>query len=163
MLSQVEQNLGRKPQAASADAGYWSEANATDESVAGIDLHIATGRDKREQAIETVSEPPPVLATAKEAMRHKLRTEAGRSIYKMRKAIVEPVFGQIKEQRSFRRFSLRVWTMFAVSGNWCAWRPICSSCSAPDGLHRPPEQRERPFQRIGTGHDPKSHQKPHRK
>jgi len=52
--------------------------------------------------------------------------------------------------------------MFAVSGNWCAWRPICSSCSAPDGLHRPPEQRERPFQRIGTGHDPKSHQKPHR-
>ena len=43
----------------------------------------------------------------KEAMRHKLRTEAGRSIYKMRKAIVEPVFGQIKEQRGFRRFSLR--------------------------------------------------------
>jgi hypothetical protein len=29
--------------------------------VAGIDLHIATGRDKREQAIETVSEPPPVF------------------------------------------------------------------------------------------------------
>jgi len=28
---------------------------------AGIDLHIATGRDKREQAIETVSEPPPVF------------------------------------------------------------------------------------------------------
>ena len=40
-------------------------------------------------------------------MRHKLRTEAGRSIYKMRKAIVEPVFGQIKERRGFRRFSLR--------------------------------------------------------
>ena len=107
MLSQVEQNLGRKPQAASADAGYWSEANATDESVAGIDLHIATGRDKREQTIEIESEPPSVQATAKEAMRHKLRTEAGRSIYKMRKAIVEPVFGQIKEQRGFRRFSLR--------------------------------------------------------
>jgi len=28
-------------------------------------------------------------------------------VYKMRKAIVEPVFGQIKEQRGFRRFSLR--------------------------------------------------------
>lgn len=39
MLGQVEENLGRKPQAASADAGYWSEANATDESVAGIDPH----------------------------------------------------------------------------------------------------------------------------
>ncbi len=92
---------------ARAVAGYWSEVNATDECVAGIDLHIATGRDKREQTIETASEPPPHQATAKEAMRHKLRTEAGRSIYKMQKAIVEPVFGQIKEQRGFRRFSLR--------------------------------------------------------
>ena len=124
MLSQVEQNLGRKPQAASADAGYWSEANATDESVAGIDLHIATGRDKREQTIEIESEPPSVQATAKEAMRHKLRTEAGRSIYKMRKAIVEPVFGQIKEQRGFRRFSLRglenvrhEWKMVCLASN----------------------------------------------
>jgi len=40
-------------------------------------------------------------------MREKLQTEAGRTVYKMRKAIVEPVFGQIKEQRGFRRFSLR--------------------------------------------------------
>jgi len=46
MLKQVEQNLGRKPQAASADAGYFSEANVTDESAAGIGLHIATGREK---------------------------------------------------------------------------------------------------------------------
>jgi hypothetical protein len=107
MLDQVKENLNRKPDSASADAGYWSEANATDESVAGIDLHIATGRDKHGETIETASEPPPVQATAKEAMRHKLHTEAGRSIYKMRKAIVEPVFGQIKEQRGFRRFSLR--------------------------------------------------------
>jgi hypothetical protein len=50
---------------------------------------------------------PPHQAMVKEAMGHKLRTEAGRSIYKMRKAIVEPVFGQIKERRGFRRFSLR--------------------------------------------------------
>ncbi|HEY1254477.1 MAG TPA: IS1182 family transposase, partial [Terracidiphilus sp.] len=124
MLGQVKQNMGRYPEAASADAGYWSEANATDESVAGIDLHIATGREKHEQTIETVSEPPPEQATAKEAMRHKLRTESGRSIYKMRKAIVEPVFGQIKEQRGFRRFSLRgldnvrhEWKMVCLASN----------------------------------------------
>lgn len=107
MLGQVKENLGRKPEAASADAGYWSEANATDESLAGIDLHIATGREKHEETIEPANEPPPGEVTAKEVMRHKLRTEAGRSIYKMRKAIVEPVFGQIKERRGFRRFSLR--------------------------------------------------------
>ena len=80
VLGQVKLNLGRSPEAASADAGYWSEANATDESVAGIDLHIATGREKHEETIGTTAEPPPVQATAKEAMRHKLRTEAGRSI-----------------------------------------------------------------------------------
>ncbi len=107
MLDQVKQNLGRKPDAASADAGYWSKANVTDESVAGIDLHIATGRDKHEKTIETATEPPSDQATAREVMCHRLRTEAGRSIYKMRKAIVEPVFGQIKERRGFRRFSLR--------------------------------------------------------
>src|SRR5208282_3004495 len=77
MLGQVKENLGRKPEAASADAGYWSEANATDESVAGIDLHIATGREKHEETIEPANEPPPGEVTAKEVMRHKLRTEAG--------------------------------------------------------------------------------------
>jgi hypothetical protein len=124
MLDQVKQNMGRKPQAASADAGYWSEANATGESVAGVDLHIATGRDKRERNIEATSEPPPAQATAKEKMRHKLRTGAGRDVYKMRKAIVEPVFGQIKEQRGFRRFSLRgldnvrrEWKMVCLAAN----------------------------------------------
>jgi transposase len=106
MLDQVKQNMGRKPDSASADAGYWSEANVMDESVAGIDLHIATGRDRHGE-IETASQPPPDEATAKQVMQHKLRTEAGRAVYKMRKAIVEPVFGQIKEGRGFRRFSLR--------------------------------------------------------
>jgi len=121
MLQQVEQNLGRKPQAASADTGYWSEDNATDESVAGIDLHIATGRDKHEEVAAMASGPPPDGVTAKEAMRHKLRTEAGRAVYKMRKAIVEPVFGQIKEQRGFRRFSLR-----GLNHVRCEWKLVCA-------------------------------------
>jgi hypothetical protein len=57
-------------------------------------------------------------------MRNKPRTEAGGSIYKMRKAIVEPVFGQIKERRGFRRFSLRglenvrhEWKMVCLASN----------------------------------------------
>jgi len=47
-----------------------------------IDLHIATGREKHGQNIETASEPPPGEVTAKKAMRHKLSTKAGQSIYK---------------------------------------------------------------------------------
>jgi hypothetical protein len=159
MLGQVEENLGRKPDAASADAGYWSEANATDESVAGIDLHIATGRDKQEQTIEKNSEPPPVHATAKEAMRQKLRTEAGRSIYKMRKAIVEPVFGQIKERRGFRRFSLRgldnvrrEWKLVCLASNLLklfgsGWTPQAARTAD-----------EKPFRHLNASDDPKSHQ-----
>ena len=107
MLKQVEANMGCKPDLVSADAGYWSQANATDQTVAGIDLHLATGRMKHDQTMTTASGGPPESVTPRQAMQHKLRTEAGRAVYKRRKTIVELVFGQIKEQRSFRRFSLR--------------------------------------------------------
>lgn len=49
-------------------------------------------------------------------MRARLQSVAGRAVYKMRKAIVEPVFGQIKERRGFRRFSLR--GLEKVSAEW---------------------------------------------
>ena len=107
MIAQMVMNLEQKPEKVSADTGYFSEANVTDESVKDVDLYVATGRDKHGAAVETNSNPPPADASVKEAMHHKLRTAAGRDVYKMRKAIVEPVFGQIKEQRGFRRFSLR--------------------------------------------------------
>ena len=40
-------------------------------------------------------------------MRTKLKQGGYRSRYRLRKQTVEPVFGQIKEQRGFRRISLR--------------------------------------------------------
>ena len=40
-------------------------------------------------------------------MARKLSTKRGRAHYARRKVIVEPVFGQTKEARGFRRFSLR--------------------------------------------------------
>jgi transposase len=107
MIAQIGTNVEQKPQKVSADTGYFSEANVTDEQVKDVDLYVATGRDKHGVAVEASSDPTPPGASPKEAMREKLRTEAGRTVYKMRKAIVEPVFGQIKEQRGFRRFSLR--------------------------------------------------------
>ena len=96
MIERVKANTGCKPEAVSADAGYWSEDNVGNEHVDGIDLYIATGRQKHGGKVEPASGPPPEEASLKQAMQHKLRTEAGHSIYKMRKAIVEPVFGQIK-------------------------------------------------------------------
>jgi transposase len=124
MIEKVEANTERKPEAVSADAGYWSEANVSDERVAGVDLYIATGRQKHGEKPESANGPPPEEASVRQAMQHKLRTEAGHSIYKKRKAIVEPVFGQIKERRGFRRFSFRglenvglEWKLICLTGN----------------------------------------------
>jgi hypothetical protein len=53
-------------------------------------------------------------------MREKVQTENGRAVYKQRKMIVEPVFGQVKEARGFRRFSFR-----GLRKNEAEWSLIC--------------------------------------
>ena len=53
-------------------------------------------------------------------MRAKVRTVKGQALYKMRKAIVEPVCGQTKERRGFRRFALR-----GLSKVQAEWDLIC--------------------------------------
>jgi len=40
-------------------------------------------------------------------MRYRVASDEGRALYKMRKAIVEPVFGQMKENRGLRGVHLR--------------------------------------------------------
>ena len=57
--------------------------------------------------LHTICRTTPKGATRVERMKRKLLTKAGAAIYATRKGIVEPVFGQIKEARGFRRFSLR--------------------------------------------------------
>jgi hypothetical protein len=107
MLAQVEALTGSKPEQATADSGYFSAANVTDPGLEGIDLLVAPDRRKHGKEVPVATEPPPPGAGVAEQMRHKLRTPAGRAVYKLRKAVVEPVFGQIKEGRGFRRFRLR--------------------------------------------------------
>jgi hypothetical protein len=41
------------------------------------------------------------------AMRHRLKTRHGRTLYALRKCMVEPVFGLIKRVMKFRQFLLR--------------------------------------------------------
>jgi Transposase DDE domain len=49
-------------------------------------------------------------------MKRKLETKAGAAVYALRKTIVEPVFGQIKQARGFRQFLLR--GLEKVRGEW---------------------------------------------
>jgi len=43
----------------------------------------------------------------REAMRTKVQSDEGKAIYRRRKAIVEPVWGEMKEVQGFRQFHLR--------------------------------------------------------
>lgn len=120
MLKQITQNTGMKPAAVSADAGYFSEEQVTDEHARGIELYVATGKQKHGEPApgESIAAALPAADgnSALEQMKQKLKTEAGQALYKMRKAIVEPVFGQIKEWRRFRRFGMR--GLDKVSAEW---------------------------------------------
>jgi transposase len=118
MLEKAKQNLGQAPQRASADAGYFSEDAVTDPRVADIDLYVAPGRERGTPTTEP--EQSPADLSVGDRMRQKLQTTAGKSIYKMRKAIVEPVFGQTKEVRGFRRFLMR-----GTEKVTCEWDLIC--------------------------------------
>jgi hypothetical protein len=80
----------------------------------GFDPYMSTGRQPHHASEVGVSDPP---ATAKERMAAKVRTPEGRALYARRKVIVEPVFGQIKEARGFRRFLLR--GLKKIRGEWC--------------------------------------------
>jgi transposase len=106
---------------ATLDSGYYSEAAATGMEDLGFDPHMATGRQQHHApaAAGATSAPLPE-ATPKEKMAAKLRTEAGKALYARRKVIVEPVFGQIKGVRGFRRFLLR--GLAKVRGEW---RLVC--------------------------------------
>jgi transposase len=119
MLKQTEQNAGARPQAASADTGYWDPEQVEKIQGLGIDLHVATGKQKHGETSQPVEDDPVETGeepSLRERMKRKLASEAGRDLYRMRKAIVEPVFGQIKEWRGFRRFSLR--GLDNVRGEW---------------------------------------------
>src|ERR1019366_3678888 len=122
MLKEVKVQMGIPPRQATADNGYFSEANVTDAQLQEIDLLVAPDRQKHSEKPPTTTGPPPSDASVAEQMRHKLRTPEGQAIYRQRKAVVEPVFGQIKEARGFRRFRLR-----GLGKVQAEWQLICAT------------------------------------
>ena len=116
MLERTIASTGTLPETFIADAGYWSEANAKACSDRGVDAYISTGRQKHGQLPPPSRGPIPKDLDAKGTMARKLRSKNGREVYARRKAIVEPVFGQTKENRGLRRFLLR--GLEKVNGEW---------------------------------------------
>lgn len=117
------------------DSGYYSEAavqtaeQKPDGTPTGVTVYAAVERLRHHRTVEDLIpknelDPPVAEATAKERMAHRLKTKAGRELYKLRKQTVEPVFGIIKEAMGFRRFRLRgrervslEWTLVCLSYN----------------------------------------------
>jgi transposase len=97
------------------DSGYYSEQAAKDLEALGLDPYMATGRQKH-HAVEEGTQELGAEATAPERMQAKLRTAEGKALYSRRKVIVEPVFGQIKGARGFRRWLLR--GLEKIGGEW---------------------------------------------
>ena len=116
MLQRIATTAGALPEVMTLDAGYWSEDNASRCENLGIDAYIATGRLPHGQPPPPQRGPLPRDADAKIRMARKLRSKKGSAIYAQRKAIVEPVNGQIKEGRGLRRFLLR--GLEKVDGEW---------------------------------------------
>jgi hypothetical protein len=112
MLDQSAANTDTHPKQALVDAGYCSETNleaARDRQLdCCTDTFMATGRLAHDEQV-----PPaprgriPKDTTLKERMARKLRTKPGRAAYSRRKAIVEPVFGQIMTCQNGRQLLLR--------------------------------------------------------
>ena len=114
LLEQARANCGRSARATTADAGYWRpDAEAACKRL-GTDIYLSTHRRKHGDNDDAPVSDDPV--DARQKMRAKLASDEGRAIYARRKATVEPVFGQIKEPRGFRRFLLR--GMEKVQAEW---------------------------------------------
>jgi hypothetical protein len=121
LLDGIRANLGTNPDEVSADAGYCSDANLRTIKRRRIDGYIATARQKHGTKSATgakASKPGSLVAR----MSTKLKRAGHRSRYRLRKQIVEPVFGQIKQARGFRQFLLR--GIEKVSAEWAL---ICTA------------------------------------
>lgn len=115
LIDGIEDNLGRKPKEASADAGYCSEANLAALAEREVGAYLATGRAKH----PAEGRPKGPLVRA---MRDKLKRAGRRTRYRLRKQVVEPVFGQIKQARGFRQFLLR-----GIEKVKAEWALICTA------------------------------------
>jgi transposase len=96
------------PRRTLADAGYCSTSNIDDAAASGHDVLVATGRLKHHERVPDAPKGRiPNNATSRERMARRLRTKQGRADYARRKAIIEPVFGQMKVKQNAGRLRLR--------------------------------------------------------
>jgi transposase len=115
MVEAVERECGERPGQALADSGFFSQENLEELERRKIDAYVPDSHLGRElNRGVRVRGHAAARQPAQQRMRRKLRSPAGRAVYRRRKAIVEPVLGVLKEQRGMRRFRMRGLAKVAV-------------------------------------------------
>lgn len=123
MITTITRQAGDAPVQVLADAGFCSEENLAAIAKMPIDVYISTRKQKHgERPGPCRRGPLPTTATRVDRMSRKLQTKVGASVYAMRKALVEPVIGQIKQARGFRQFLLRGFTQVQRE-----WSLVCTT------------------------------------
>ncbi len=109
-----------------SDAGYISDKNLATMTPDGPEHLIATRKDWKQRKEAAAASPPqgriPKGLTLRQRMERKLMTKRGRELYKKRGQTVEPVFGQIKDNRGIRHYMRR--GLEACSQEW---KLICAT------------------------------------
>jgi transposase len=120
MTDAVERECGAPPQVVLADCGYYTMPAIVALEQRGIDVLVPDSWAAREMS----GRIEPVTMNARQKRRHpgleqlreRMRDPAARACYARRKALVEPVFGVLKQQRGLRHFRCR--GLSAVSTEW---------------------------------------------
>src|SRR3954463_14764957 len=121
LLDDVQAHLGRKPREVSGDAGFATETNLAALEQRRIKGYLAPGRARHGEA-HAAGRRKLTKRPLMSAMAERLRRAGRRSRYRLRKQVVEPVFGQVKHARGFRQFLLR--GLDQVRGEWAM---ICTA------------------------------------
>lgn len=117
-IAALPQELGAV-QALIADNGFFSHANVVACAQAGLEPLLAIKRESHHEPLMQRFAPDPSAPQATDpvaTMVHRLSTQAGKALYKLRKQTVEPVFGIIKQVMGWRRMSMR--GLDKAQGEW---------------------------------------------
>jgi hypothetical protein len=115
--SLTDAGIADDPNIVLADAGYCSEDNLQQLTDREVNAVVATGKIRHNERVPNAPRGPiPKDATQRERMARRMRTKPGRADYARRKAIVEPVFGQMKTRQNAKHLRLRGLT--GAKGEW---------------------------------------------
>jgi hypothetical protein len=111
LVDEVGRQCRGKPQQVSADSGFFSLANLHGLRARQIEGYVPDANLsyelKGQGRARGIGRSRHLRDPEHRRMRRKLRSREGQKIYRQRQAIVEPVFGVLKQQRGLRQFRLR--------------------------------------------------------